>query len=341
MGVDLSGIITPKEIEIRSLTDKIIGVDAHNTLYQFLSIIRGPDGEPLKNRKGQVTSHLSGIFYRTCKLLSEGVKLVYVFDGKPHPLKFKTIGIRKEAREEAAIRYKEAIEVGDLVSARKYAQASTKLDFYIIETAKELLKRLGVPAIQAPGEGEAQAAHMTRIGLFYATASQDYDVLLFGATRLVRNLAITGRRKLPNKNAYVEVNPEIVELDCVLNENGISWEQLINIGLLVGTDFMPGIKGVGAKKALKLIKKGMSIEEIYTLHGESKPPEFEEVFNIFFKPHVEVHEIVFGNIDAESVIEFLVSEHDFSEDRVQKALEPVIKNKEREDAKGGLLKWMS
>lgn len=340
MGVDLSGIITPKEIEIKVLADRVVGVDAHNTLYQFLSIIRGPDGEPLKNRKGQVTSHLSGIFYRTCKLLSEGVKLVYVFDGKPHPLKFKTIGARREAREEATIRYKEAIEAGDLVSAKKYAQASTRLDFYIIETAKELLKRLGVPAIQAPGEGEAQAAYMTKAGLLYATASQDYDALLFGATRLVRNLAITGRRKLPNRNAYVEVNPEIIELDNVLRENEISWEQLIAIGLLVGTDFMPGIKGVGAKKALKLIKKGMSIDDIYALHGEIKPQEFEEVFNIFYRPQVETQEIFLGNVDTEAVIDFLVTEHDFSEDRVRKALEPVVKLQERKETKAGLSRWM-
>ncbi|MGB9622874.1 MAG: flap structure-specific endonuclease, partial [Candidatus Bathyarchaeia archaeon] len=252
----------------------------------------------------------------------------------------KTIGTRREAREEATIRYKEAIEAGDLVSAKKYAQASTKLDFYIIETAKELLKRLGVPAVQAPGEGEAQAAYMTRAGLLYATASQDYDALLFGATRLVRNLAITGRRKLPNRNAYVEVNPEIIELDNVLRENEISWEQLIAIGLLVGTDFMPGIKGIGAKKALKLIKRGMSIDEIYALHGESKPQEFEEVFNIFYRPQVEVQEIFLGDVDTEAVIDFLVTEHDFSEDRVRKALEPIVKLREHKETKAGLSKWM-
>lgn len=340
MGVDLGGIITPKEIEIGNLRGKVIGVDAHNTLYQFLSIIRGPDGEPLKDKRGRVTSHLSGIFYRTCRLMSEGIKLVYVFDGQPHPLKFRTIRVRREAREEAAAKYREALEIGDLASARKYAQASTRLDVYIIETAKELLRRLGVPTVQAPSEGEAQVAYMTRTGLLHATASQDYDALLFGATRLVRNLAITGRRKLPNKNAYVEVNPEMIELDKVLRENGISQEQLIIIGLLVGTDFMPGIKGVGAKKALKFIKRGMSVEEIYALNGESKPPKFEEVFNIFLNPQVEKQNVVLGKVDAEAVVEFLVTEHDFSEGRVRKALEPVVKLQEQEEARSGLSKWM-
>jgi flap endonuclease-1 len=261
MGVQLSKIVPSKEVELLELSGKKIAIDAYNTIYQFLSIIRDRmTGEPLRDSKGQITSHLSGLLYRTSNLVEVGIKPVFVFDGKPPELKKKTIEARKEAKEEAKKKWKEALEKGE--KAITYAQAASHLTDEMVEESKELLNYMGIPWVQAPSEGEMQCAFMCKKKDVWASASQDFDSILVGSPKLIRNISITGKRKLPKKEVYIEIKPEIIELEKVLSTLGINQKQLIIVGILVGTDYNPGVKGIGPKRAIDLVKKYETLKKV-------------------------------------------------------------------------------
>jgi len=342
LGVNLRELVPKTKVDLKSLSGKSIAIDAYNALYQFLAIIRQPDGTPLKDSSGRITSHLSGLFYRTANLLEMGVKVVYVFDGVPPALKEVEIKRRAKVKEEALIRYEQALQEGRMEEARSYAQMTSRLKDYMAEDAKRLLTHMGVPWVQAPSEGEAQAAHLAEKGDTNYCASQDYDSLLFGAPMLVRNVTISGRRKLPRKPVYVEVIPEIVELDQVLKELEITREQLIDIGILVGTDFNPeGIKGIGPKTALKLIKQYGSLEKLSpTLKEAEFPVEPQRIREIFLNPKVtDNYKLTWKEPDIEGVVNFLCREKDFSEERVRKALEKMTEGLRKAKGKVTLEAW--
>lgn len=323
MGVDLGDLFGRVDITLEHLSGKIVAVDAHNTLYQFLSVIRQPDGTPLMDSSGRITSHLSGLIYRTTNLIEAGIRPAFVFDGKPPGIKEGTIEERRQVRAEAYRRWEEAKAVGS-PDAFKYAQASSRVTGEIIEDAKKILGYMGVPCIQAPSEGEAQTAFMVSRGDAYCAASQDYDSLLFGATLLVRNLTITGRRKLPRKNVYVNVEPEMINLEDGLSKLQITRGQLVDIGLLVGTDFNEGIKGIGPKTALKLVKKHRSLADILKEQGK-EIDNYECVQQFFLSPEVtENYDLKAKAPNVEKIKEFLCEEHDFSAERVEKAVERLV-----------------
>jgi flap endonuclease-1 len=329
-------------VKLEDLGGKTIAIDAYNALYQFLAIIRQPDGTPLTDNTGKVTSHLSGLFYRTSNLLEMGIKPVYVFDGEPPELKAAEIQRRKEIKVEAARHYQKAAEKGDVVKMRMFAQASMTMKDYMEEDAMKLLTLMGLPWVQAPSEGEAQAANMTRKGDSDYCASQDYDSLLFGAPKLLRNVTISGRRKLPSKNIYIDVVPERVELDKVLKECGLTREQLVDVGILIGTDFNPdGIKGLGPKTALKLIKEYGTIENALPhVKNADFPCPPEKIREIFLHPNVtDDYTLAWKEPDAEGIVNFLVREKDFSEERVRKALERMQHAVTEQKGKTTLEKW--
>ncbi|MEM1994715.1 MAG: flap endonuclease-1 [Nitrososphaerales archaeon] len=322
MGVDLGEIVSKRKLKLEELRGCTIAVDAYNALYQFLAVIRGEQGEPLRDRSGRVTSHLSGLFYRNVNLLSLGIKPIYILDGQPPSLKAAEIARRRKVKEEAVVKYAEALSRGDYEAARKYAQFTSIIKDYMVEDTKTLLNLLGIPWIEAPSEGEATAAYLTKIGVATHTASQDYDSLLFGAPRLVRNVAISGRRKLPNKPVYVEVEPEEISLQTVLRELGLTREQLIDVGILVGTDFNPdGFKGIGPVKALKYIKQYGRLEDVPEIKDALAEIDYESIRSIFLNPKVSTQvEVKWGEVDEEGVVDFLCGERSFSEERVRSAL---------------------
>ncbi len=323
MGVDLGDIFERKEIELSDLKGKIIAIDAFNTLYQFLSIIRQRDGTPLIDSHGEITSHLSGFLYRTTNLIEEGIKPVFVFDGEAPQFKNATIEERKKIRTEALEKWEmEKAQGGEDVL--KYAQASSHIKGNMVEDAKKLIGFMGVPVVQAPSEGEAQAAFMVRNKDAYAVGSQDYDSLLFGASLVVRNLAVTGKKKLPGKGVYVDVKAEIIDLENGLIKLGISQEQLVDIALLVGTDYNEGIKGIGPKKALKSIRKHRSIEGVLAdINADIK--HLGEIKALFLNPIVtQDYDIKWKKPDAKAITKFLCEGHDFSEARVTKAVERLL-----------------
>jgi len=295
----------------------VAAIDASNALYQFLTIIRQPDGTPLMDRTGHVTSHLSGILFRTTNFMEKGIKPVFVFDGKPAELKQATVEQRRKLRTEAGERWKEALERGDEVEAYKQARASTRVDAEVIRTSKDLLRLMGIPFLQAPGEGEAQAAHMAAKGDVRYVISQDYDTLLFGTPTLVRNLTVSGKRKIRGRT--VTVNPERIILSDLLGGMHLTREQLIEIGILIGTDFNEGVTGIGPKTALKLVQKGEFFHKI-----REKMPDFdpEPIRDLFLHPAVtDSYELTWGRPDVEGIVQLLCGSYDFSEERVRKALE--------------------
>ncbi|TXT56601.1 MAG: Flap endonuclease 1 [Candidatus Thorarchaeota archaeon] len=322
MGTSLSDIIKAENISLEELASKRIAIDAYNTLYQFLSSIRQPDGTPLKDKKGRVTSHLSGLFYRSLNLLEKGIFPIYVFDGTPPTLKSEEIERRKEIRESAREEWKKAKEEGRIEDARKAAQASSRLTSDMVEESKNLVTSLGIPAIQAPSEGEALAAQMTRSGDVWASASQDYDSLLYGCPQTVRNLSISGRRRISRTKSYKTISPEVIDLELNLRLLEITREELVDIAILVGTDYNDRVPGVGPKTALKLIKKHGSIDIIDAEGIKEIDFPYEEIRNIFLNPpKTDYDEPKWTEPDYERIKEILCTRHDFSENRVNSSLE--------------------
>jgi flap endonuclease-1 len=342
LGVNLRDLVPKAPVKLEDLSGKTIAIDAFNALYQFLAIIRQPDGTPLKDSTGKVTSHLSGLLYRTSNLMEMGIKPIYVFDGIPPVLKHEEIERRKQIKVEAAVHYEKAIAKGDTAKARMFAQATTSLKDYMKEDAHQLLGLMGLPWVQAPSEGEAQAAHMTKRGDADYTASQDYDSLLFGAPTLIRNITISGRRKLPSKNLYINVVPELIILNETLKTCEITYEQLIDVGILVGTDFNPdGIKGLGPKTALKLIKEHGTLENALPhIKNAEFPHPPQSIREIFLHPKVTGnYKLEWNEPDAEGIVNFLVRQKDFSEDRVRKAVEKMRQGSQKLKGKTTLEKW--
>ncbi|MFC1454959.1 flap endonuclease-1 [Candidatus Undinarchaeota archaeon] len=328
MGVQLSNIVQPEKITFEELAGRLIGIDAFNTLYQFLSIIRQRDGTPLMDSKRRVTSHLTGLFYRTANFVDFGIKPVYIFDGKSPIQKADTQKERRATRTKAEEKWKEAKESGDLAAARKYAQASSKLTGNMIEECKSLLDAMGIPWIQAPGEGEAQASWMCSKGDVWAVGSQDYDSLVYGTPRLLKNMAVSGKRKLPGREQYVEVTPEIIELDSMLKDNEIDKNQLVLISLLIGNDYEPGIKGIGPKKALGLVKKYPSLDKLRDSEEVGKDlveiGHLDEIQDLFVNPSVKKdYELVWEEPNADEIKKILCDEYEFSEERIGNSLKKL------------------
>lgn len=311
MGVNIRDILIRKEISMSDLAGKKIAFDSYNILYQFLSAIRQRDGTPLMDVDGKITSHLSGIFYRTINFIEAGIKPIFVFDGMPPELKNETLDMRKKVKIDSQEKYDEAIKIGDADSARKYAQRTSRLTPSMVSEAKELIKAMGMPVVQALAEGEAQAAQMAKKAIVYAAASQDYDSVLFGAPFLIRNLSVS-----PKKG----IKPEIIALAEVLNTYSIDIDQLIQIGILIGTDFNNGIKGIGPKKALSIVQKGESEKYLAEI------PRAKQVLNLFKNPAISIGiSLKWTEPDEKKIKEILCERHNFSEERIDVALSRLRK----------------
>jgi len=325
MGVDIGDLFKQEKISFKDLHDRIIVIDAFNVIHQFLSSIRQRDGTPMKNSKGEITSHLIGLLHRTGNMVEARIRPCYVFDGKPHPLKAKTLEERKKRKERAEKEWKEALEKGDIKKAKSKAQQTSRVTEEIIKQSKDLLDALGIPYIQSPSEGESQASYMVKKGDAYAVGSQDFDCLLVGSPILIRNLTSSSRRKLPGKEAYTTVNPHQIRLKSNLKILGITQKQLVDMAILIGTDFNDGIKGIGPKKSLNLIKKNGNVENVIATVGGEKLPSFDEIKEIrkiFLQPNVtDDYSLDWPGSNNEKVIKILCDNHQFTLERVQPVLD--------------------
>ncbi len=339
MGIQIAEIIPRKEIELKELRGKVIAIDAFNTLYQFLTTIRQADGTPLLDGQGNITSHLSGIFYRNINLLEEGIKPIYVFDGKPPELKLKEIKKRKENKELAKELFEKAREEGDIEAMKKYSSQTVRITDEIIEESKELLEAMGIAVVQAEGEGEAEAALMAKNGLSWASASQDYDSLLYATPRLIRNLTLSKKRKT-SSGLLVDTKIEIIEFEKILNELQINHEQLICLGILVGTDYNPGgVRGIGQKRALEIVQKNEYPVKIFEYIEKSGKYEINFDWQEIFKQFKEFKEnsterIKEIKINKEKIKEILITKHQFSGERVDNGLERLENTEKAKRQKG-------
>ena len=339
MGLDLKSLLVRDKTKLESFTNKIVAIDAYNAIYQFLAIIRGPEGLHLTDTQGRVTSHITGLLYRNINFLSLGIKPVYVFDGKPPSLKSAEIEHRKQIKKDATVKYERAVSEGKMDDARKFAQQTTSMKDGMVEDSKHLLDLFGIPYIQAPSEGEATAALLTTTGHADVAASQDFDSILSGARKLVRNFTNSGRRKLPNRNTYIEIEPEIIDYRKNLEALGITREQLIDVGILIGTDFNPdGFERVGPKTAIKMIREYGKLEDVTQIQEQLEMIDYNAIRKIFLEPEVaRVDKIEFGEVKYDDIINYLSNERSFSRDRVNSSLNRLKKSLEKKSQT--LEKW--
>jgi flap endonuclease-1 len=323
MGVGLTPIIVKQALKLDDLRGKRLAVDANGELYQFLALIRLRDGSPLQDSRGRITSHLSGLFYRTTRLIADyGIELVFVFDGKPPPLKSAEIARRRSIKEHYEAERAAALEAGDLAKAYSKSTMTSRLTREMADEARELLRLMGIPVVQAPSEGEAQASHMAARGSAWAAGSKDYDCLLFGTPRLLRFLTISGKEFLPSKGAFRAITPELIDTPSLLEHYKITREQLVDLAILVGTDFNDGIKGIGPKKALKLVSDFGSIDNMSAEIRDLLGPGVPEIRQIFLRPQVsDDYTCPFTPPDRDAIIRFLCEEREFSRERVIAALD--------------------
>ncbi len=328
MGVKITELISGNEVNLDDLSSKVIAIDSYIYLYQFLTTIRQPDGALLRDSKGRITSHLSGLFFRTMNLLSHGMKLIFVFDGKVPQFKQKERNRRHDEKEKAKKQYEIAKEYGDIEMMKKYSQRTVSMTPEIINEAKELISAMGQPIVQAPSEGEAQAAYLVQQGDAYAVSTQDIDSIMFGATRIIKNLNLIGKQKKAKKYAYKTVKPEIITRSEVLESLEIDTDQLIALSMLVGTDYNTGgIKGIGPKKALSLVKKYKN--EYETLFQEAEWDSFfdyswKEVFTTIKEiPVTSKYTLDWKRLDSKKITEMLVEDHGFSKERVDAMFEKL------------------
>ena len=340
MGLKFKDIVVKEEISLKDLKDKVLAIDSMNLLYQFLTTIRGIDGSVLTDKHGNVTSHLIGLFNRTTSLMEQGLKLVFVFDGKAPAIKQKTWELRTAVKQQAALKFKEAEEADDYVEMKKQAARTTKLTKDMIADAKKVITALGLPIVQAPSEGEAQTAYMVKSGKAYASISQDYDNLIFGCPTLIRNLSIAGKRKKTGTLGYQTVKPEMIKLADVLTKLELTLNQLVVLAILAGTDYNPGgIKGIGPKKGLKLVKEhGEDFKKIFEeVKWDEHYPDltWKEIFDTIKDiPVTDDYELEWKKIDDKKIMELLVDKHDFTVDRVNSKLEKLQENNKKMSQKG-------
>jgi flap endonuclease-1 len=332
VGVVLTPIITKDTVALEDLRGRRLAVDGNGELYQFLALIRLRDGTPLRDSTGRTTSHLSGLFYRTTRLIAEhALELVFVFDGTPPPRKAAEIAKRRAGRERYQEQHAEALARGDLAEAYAKATMTSRLTREMVAEARELLRLMGVPTVQAPSEAEAQAAHMAATSPdIWAAASKDYDSLLFGAPTLVRFITISGREFLPSQGTFRPIVPETIVLQRLLDGWNITREGLVDLAILVGTDFNQGIKGIGPKKALRLVQEHGAIEQMPAMIRDQlpEPAAIDDVRRIFLQPDVtDAFDIRQAEPDLDGIVRFLCEEREFSRERVSAAIERTFRER--------------
>lgn len=332
MGIKgLNGIIMEnaplavRKSDIKSFFGRKVAIDASMSLYQFLIAVRQTDGTQLLNENGETTSHLMGIFYRTLRMIDNGIKPVYVFDGKPPVLKKFELDKRSERRKETELKLAETTDLAERIKQERRLVKVTKQHN---NEAKHLLTLMGIPYVEAPSEAEAQCAELAKAGKVYAAASEDMDTLCYRTPYLLRHLTFSEAKKEP-----------IQELDTekILQSLDLSIEQFIDLGILLGCDYIESIKGVGPVTALKLIKEHGSLDAIveYIQQNQDnckwKIPEgwqYKEARQLFLNPEVipgKSIDLKWVPPNEEELIKYLCGEKLFNEERVKNGIQRLKK----------------
>lgn len=333
MGVKLGDIVTRKQLTFGELAHKTVAIDFSNCAYQFLSSIRQQDGTPLLDAKGRVTSYLMGIWTRFSNLLQQNIKLVVVFDGTMPELKHGTSSLRHERKELAKQLYEAAKREKDIEEMARYAKQVSYLTSEMVDESKKLLSAMGIPFVQAPAEADAQMSYLCKQGNVWATASSDYDSLLHGSPRMITNLTLSQRRRT-STGTVVKIFPELIELESVLKALHITLDQLIIVSILSGTDYNPGgIRGIGPKKALKLVHGTKDYDGLFKdLNAEF---DWKEIMQLFKRMDVKKDcRLAWGQPDLGAIKKVLVDDHNFSENRVASTYNKLIKAGQQKEQRG-------
>src|SRR5438445_8405670 len=330
----LTPILKREQTSLKALKGTSFAIDASIEIHQFLALVRKRDGSLFSDSQGRVTSHLIGLLTRTSGLIADfDMKPVFIFDGKPNPLKRRTIEMRRDARKKAEAEYVEAVSKKDYSKAWSKAVMTGRVTGSVLDDSKHLLTLMGIPWLEALEDAEAQASFMAAIGDVWAVGSKDYDCLLYGAPILVRYLTLTGREWLPAQRRSRPLIPELIKLSENLVLLGISREQLVDHAILVGTDFNQGVKGIGPKKALKLVHDHGSIEQIPEEIKSRLTEDLNGVRQVFLKPRVlEKYLLNRSPPDRAGLVEFLSVERGFNRERVERLAERLTRTRKSMDA---------
>ncbi|KAJ9247129.1 hypothetical protein DTO021C3_8492 [Paecilomyces variotii] len=315
--------------EIKNHFGRKVAIDASMSIYSFLIAVRS-DGQQLMSDTGETTSHLMGMFYRTLRMVDNGIKPLYVFDGAPPKLKSGELAKRTARKAEATEAHEEAKETGTAEDIEKFSRRTVRVTREHNAECKKLLKLMGIPYIDAPTEAEAQCAVLARAGKVYAAASEDMDTLCFEAPILLRHLTFSEQRKEPIQE---------IHLSRVLEGMDMSREQFVDLCILLGCDYLEPIPKVGPNTALKLIREHGSLEKV--LESFEKDPKkkyvvpedwpYQDARELFLHPDVRPADhpdcdFKWENPDVEGLVDFLVKDKGFSEDRVRNAAAKLQKN---------------
>jgi flap endonuclease-1 len=321
---DLRSLAALSEVGFDELEGSVVAVDAHNWLYRYLTTtVKWTSDEVYTTRGGEEVANLVGLVQGLPKFFEHDLVPVFVFDGGVTDLKEDEIESRRERKEKARERLETAREEGDTIEAARLEARTQRLTGVIHETTRGLLDRLDVPYVEAPAEGEAQASYMNRRGEVDYVGSEDYDTLLFGAPLTLRQLTSKG-------------DPELMDLDATLERHGVTWEQLVDVGILCGTDFNPGVDGIGPKTALKAVKEHgdlWGVLEARDLHV----PNADRIRGLFLDPPVtdEYEFDVDLDPDVAAARAYVTDEWEVDPDEVDRGFERI----EESLAQTGLDRW--
>ncbi|GAB7352628.1 hypothetical protein MBLNU459_g3000t2 [Dothideomycetes sp. NU459] len=297
------------------------------SLYSFLVAVRS-EGQQLMNESGETTSHLMGMFYRTLRIVDNGIKPVYVFDGAPPKLKSGELAKRFQRKSEAQDAHEEAKETGTAEEVEKFSRRTVRVTREHNAEAQRLLKLMGIPYIIAPTEAEAQCAVLAKAGKVFAAASEDMDTLTFNSPVLLRHLTFSEQRKEPIQE---------IHLDRVLAGLEMDMNQFIDLCILLGCDYVDPVKGIGPKVALNLVKEHKNLEAVVAHIEKTKKytlPEdwpYQDARLLFLEPDVRSADepecdFKWEAPDVDGLVKFLVEEKGFSEDRVRSGAARLSKN---------------
>ena len=332
MGVKLKDIIVRKKISPQDMQEKVIAVDAPNIIMGLFNFSRkNQDGSLaglLLDSTQRPIGHLYGLLYRINFFYTKGILPIFCFDGRESNLKRV---ISKDQLKDfifAEKWYKNAIQTGNDNLARQIALSKDYLWYNVIKESKEILGAMGVPYINSPSSAEAQCAHLVKQKIANYSNSQDFDSLLYRCPFIVQNLSKLLKRKVQGRWIYKRIEPVLIDLKKNLTNLRITIFHLIDIALLVGTDFFPGVSGIGAKKGLTFIRKYNSLENV--IKNEKNNYDFsqlserviERVRSIFLFPdvHEQVSRIYWNIPDKSRIFSLLCEDHHLDSKRVKNNL---------------------
>jgi flap endonuclease-1 len=309
---DLRELAALEEIGFEDVAGSVVAVDAHNWLYRYLTTtVKWTREEVYTTGDGTEVANLVGAVQGVPKFFEHDLAPVFVFDGAVTDLKNAELDARREQRERYESRLDDARERGDEVAVARLKSRTQRLTDTIVETTRDLLELLDVPVVDAPAEGEAQAAHMARQGRVDYVGTEDYDALLFGAPHTLRRLTSSG-------------DPELMDLEATLAAHDLTWEQLVEAAILCGTDFNEGVTGVGPATAVSLLHEHgdlLTVCEAEDYHVDHA----DRIRQLFLDPAVDSAVTVDTDIDPDldAARAFVTEEWGVEESEVERGFERI------------------